>query len=73
VSSPLTHKQMDVLLTNLEDQGAVVRQTSKGYLLKFPNGETATFHRSPSDHRAILNMRSRVRHAGLSWPFDRVS
>lgn len=70
MSSPLSHRQMQVLLADLERQGTTIRQTKQGYLLKFPDGSTATFHRSPSDHRAIKNMRSRVRHAGLTWVFD---
>lgn len=70
MSSPLSHRQMSILLTDLERQGATIRQTKQGYLLKFPDGTTTTFHRSPSDHRAIKNMRSRVLRAGMTWYFD---
>jgi hypothetical protein len=70
VSRPIGHRQMEILLTDLERQGAVVRQTRMGFLIKFPDGSSTTFHRSPSDHRAVKNMRSRVRNAGLTWFFD---
>jgi hypothetical protein len=69
VSFPL--KSLKVVLVGLERQGCSVRPTAKGYLILLPDGEsTITFHKTTSDSRAVLNMRSRVLRAGLSWPLD---
>jgi hypothetical protein len=66
----LPMKQMKVLLLKLEKQGCTVKPTKAGYLILMPNGDTVTFHRTPSDHRATKNMRARILRAGLEWPFD---
>ena len=66
----MVNKRMRIVLASLESQGANVAPTNKGWMIKFPNGESMTMHRSESDHRAEMNIRSRVRRAGLTWPFD---
>lgn len=66
----MVNKRIRIVLTSLESQGAVVAPTNKGYFVKFPNGDSMTLHRSESDHRAEMNIRARVRRAGLDWPFD---
>lgn len=64
------NKRVRVILVSLERQGAVVERRKSGWLLKLPNGSTLTIHGTLSDHRAEMNMRSRVLRAGMEWPFD---
>lgn len=64
-------KSLKILLLSLEKQGSKVKETKKGYLIHFPNGDSTCFHKTPSDVRAIHNMRARVRQAGLVWPLDK--
>lgn len=66
----MVSKRIRVVLTSLEAQGATVSPTNKGYMVRFPNGDSMTMHRSESDHRAEMNIRARVKRAGLEWPFD---
>ena len=63
-------KRMRIVLTSLERQGCEITPTNKGWFVKFPNGDSMTLHRTDSDHRAERNTRSRVKRAGLEWPFD---
>lgn len=66
----MASKFIKILVTSLENEGCTVRQTKKGYLIQFPNGESTTFHKTLSDHRALLNIRAYIRRNGCSWPFD---
>lgn len=66
----MVSKRMRIVLVSLENQGAVIAPTNKGYFVKFPNGDSMTVHRTESDHRAEKNIRARVKRAGLNWPFD---
>lgn len=63
-------KRVKVILSSLERQGAQLKATKKGWFIMFPNGSSATVHKSESDPRAEANTRSRVLRAGLTWPFD---
>jgi len=64
-------KRLKIIITSLREQGAVVEPKTNGYFVKFPNGDTTILHTSDSDHRAEMNTRSRVKRAGLEWPFDK--
>lgn len=66
-------KRMRIVLVSLERQGCEVTPTNKGWFVKFPNGDSMTLHRTDSDHRAERNTRSRVKRAGLTWPFDQTN
>lgn len=63
-------KRMKIVLASLSTQGCIIERKSKGWLVKFPDGGSMTVHNTNSDHRAELNIRSRVLRAGLAWPFD---
>lgn len=63
-------KLIKILLVSLEEDGCTIKPTKKGYLVKFPNGETTTFHKTPSDHRAVLNLRACIKRNGCTWPSD---
>lgn len=63
-------KRIRIILVSLERQHCVVESKKRGWFVKFPNGDSLTLHSTPSDHRAELNIRSRILRAGLSWPFD---
>lgn len=63
-------KRVRAILASLESQGATVERRTRGWFVKFPNGDTTTIHPSDSDHRAEKNTRARVKRAGLRWPFD---
>lgn len=63
-------KRIKVILVSLERQGCGVERRSRGWFIKFPNGDSTVIHVTDSDHRAEKNTRSRVLRAGLEWPFD---
>ncbi len=64
-------KRIKIVITDLEKQGARVRETRSGFMVFFPDGSSMTMHGTESDHRAEKNTRSRVLRAGLTWVFDR--
>ncbi len=65
-------KRLKIVLASLENQGCVVEKRSRGWFIKFPDGVTAmTVHATESDHRSELNIRARIKRAGLAWPFDK--
>lgn len=70
MANTLSPKVLKVVLANLEKQGCDVEDKKNGYFIKFPDGTSYTFHRSTSDHRAVMNMRAAVRRAGCTWPLD---
>lgn len=61
-------KEIRTLLSGLEGQGATVKATTKGWQVKCPSGGLLTIHRTPSDHRAVKNLRSIVKRQGMRWP-----
>lgn len=64
-------KRHKIILSSLESQGCRIKETTKGWLIFFPDGEsTMGLHKTDSDHRAEANNRARVLRAGLTWPFD---
>lgn len=64
-----TKRQLSRIVAALVKQGATVRRTkSGGWVLRFPNGGSATLHATASDHHAIRNFRAIVEAAGLEWP-----
>lgn len=63
-------KRTRVILSSLESQGARVKQTTKGWIVFFSDGSSMAVHKTESDPRAEANTRSRVKRAGLKWPFD---
>lgn len=63
-------KLLKALLASMEEQGATVRRTSNGFQIMCPAGGIVTIHGTPSDHRALRNVRADVRRAGMEWPFD---
>lgn len=65
-----SQKLLQEILKGLASQGGKVEDKKSGYMIKFPNGFMLTLHKTPSDHRALKNERSRVRRAGYHWPLD---
>jgi hypothetical protein len=64
-----TKRQLSRIVADLVKQGATVRRTkSGGWVLRFPNGGSATLHATQSDHHAMRNFQSIVESAGLNWP-----
>lgn len=49
------------------DQGFRVKATRKGFTAyaKDPDGPTVGWHHTPSDHRAIKNLRAQLRRIGV--------
>ncbi|HEY9503419.1 MAG TPA: hypothetical protein VIR01_17415, partial [Pyrinomonadaceae bacterium] len=68
--SALSSKELTDVFSSLRAQGADLERTKNGYLIRFPDGTSTTFHLTNSDTRSTRNMRASVRRAGLSWPFD---
>jgi len=67
-SAQLSTKQIQSLVKGLESQGCKVREVKKGYLVMFPNQESTTFHRTPSDVRAVRNLKAIIVRNDVSWP-----
>lgn len=65
----LTAKEEEAVLNGLAEQGAHVRQTKRGFLVQFPNGESGSIS-FQGDHRRVKNARGLVRRNGLRWPLD---
>ena len=61
---------MEALAKGLIEQGCTYRRTRGGYILYCPDGvHKISFHLSKhSDVRAMRNLKSEVRKAGLRWP-----
>lgn len=70
MANHMSYKKLHKLVKDLEEQGCRVRPTAVGYVLYFPNGASTAIHKTPSDYRAMRNMRAFVRRQGLSWPLD---
>lgn len=64
-------KRNRIIITDLEKQGARVKETKAGYIIFFPDSSSMSLHGSESDHRAEKNTRARVLRAGLTWVFDK--
>lgn len=66
-------KRLRVIIASLESQGCKIKETTKGYIVFFPDEAKSSMvlHHTDSDHRAEMNTRSRVLRANLSWPFDK--
>lgn len=66
----LNRSQVHRVVKDLEQQGCVVRRTTNGYWVGFPDGKkSATIHLSASDKRSTMNFRAFVLAAGLKWNF----
>lgn len=63
-------KRTRIILASLENQGARIKPTTKGWMIRFADGSSTVVHKTESDPRAEANTRARVLRAGLSWPFD---
>jgi predicted RNA binding protein YcfA (HicA-like mRNA interferase family) len=62
-------KELKEIVRAAEEQGWWVDRTSKGHLLFYaPDGENiVTTGGTPSDHRALANLISRLRRHGFVW------
>lgn len=57
------------LVKELEAQDWKVEETRKGLMLKSPNGtDQVLVHHTPSDKKAWMNIRARLRRAGAVLP-----
>jgi 5-enolpyruvylshikimate-3-phosphate synthase len=63
-------KILRIVIADMEKQGAKVKETKMGFMVRFPDGSSMTVHKTESDHRALKNTRARVLRAGLTWPLD---
>ena len=70
VAKTMTATAVDRFIRSMQDQGVGVTRTTKGLLLRLPNGETTTMHFTNSDVRAVDNLISRLRRAGVRHPDD---
>lgn len=66
----LSQKDQKRLLDHVEKQGVAVTATTKGYLLRMPDGKTAMLHKTQSDRMAPMALRATLKRSGISWPFD---
>ncbi len=57
-------------IKSMEEQGVVVTRTTKGLLLRLPNGEATAVHFTHSDYRSRQNLMSVLRRAGVRHPED---
>jgi hypothetical protein len=61
-------KEIRKLRKALEPQNVRFKPTKNGYLLLFPNGDTACIHYTYSDRMALMALRATVRRANIEWP-----
>lgn len=66
----LSQKDQKRLLDHVEKQGVVVTPTTKGYLMRMPDGGTAMLHKTQSDRMAPMALRAKLKRHGVSWPWD---
>jgi hypothetical protein len=59
------------VFADLEQQGATVKPTRSGWMIRPLQGPPIAIHKTESDRRALHNTRARIRRAGLIWPPDR--
>lgn len=62
-------KELKEIIGSAEKQGWRVETTKKGHVMFYaPDGENiVTSGGTPSDHRALTNLVSRLRHHGFEW------
>ncbi len=66
----MTASAVERFIRSMEEQGVGVTRTTKGLLLRLPDGETTSLHFTNSDVRAPINLMSRLRRAGVRHPDD---
>lgn len=65
----MSRKEIARLLDHVEPQGVTATRTTKGVMLRMPDGETtAMLHFTGSDVREQHNVRARLKRAGVTWP-----
>lgn len=69
-SKTMTASAVERFVRSMEEQGVGVTRTTKGLLLRLPDGETTSLHFTNSDVRAPINLMSRLRRAGVRHPDD---
>lgn len=59
-------KEVRALVRAAEKQGFTVKEKKNGWMLHSPNGQgSVMIHKTPSDHRALSNARTRLRRYGF--------
>jgi hypothetical protein len=66
----MTASAVERFIRSMEEQGVGVTRTTKGLLLRLPDGETTSLHFTNSDVRAPINLMARLRRAGVRHPDD---
>lgn len=66
----MSRKEISRLLDHIEPQGVQLTRTTKGILLRLPNGQTSMLHFTGSDSREGKNVRAALKRAGITWPTD---
>lgn len=66
----MSRKEIARLLDHIEPQGVKLTRTTKGVMLRLPDGTSTMVHFTGSDVREAKNVRSRLKRAGVSWPTD---
>lgn len=66
----MTAPEQARFIKSMEEQGVGVTRTTKGLLLRLPNGESTAVHFTHSDHRSQKNLMSVLRRAGVRHPED---
>jgi hypothetical protein len=67
----MSAKEIRRIVDHIEPQGVNVTRTTKGLLLRLPDGNTEMIHFTTSDHRAYANTRAKLHRAGVTLPSDR--
>lgn len=58
-------REVDALVAAAVLNGWRCRSTGKHYVLRGPDGQTVTVSKTPSDFRAVRNIRADLRRAGV--------
>lgn len=62
--------QVNRFVDSMTDQGVGVTRTKKGLFLRLPDGSSTSVHFTTSDVRALPNLMTRLRRAGVRHPDD---
>lgn len=62
----MSQKEVKELIRRLRKLGVVVEERQDYWRVTCPDGSIVRLHKTPSDHRHLLNARARLRRGGVN-------
>lgn len=69
--SGMSRKEILAIAEHVQEQGVVITRTTKGLMLRMPDGRSTMIHWTTSDHRARANLSSDLHRSGISLPDEK--